>query len=186
MGSWCQINLLDTEYRVQMINSDNHGWITVYGLSACFLPFEKSEKCAYKMPTVVDIDISSQFVLRNQSTQARKSLWEINTLTFLGSIDLEPHLSVFIHGEAQSANRAWVFPDVIPRAHPEFRLWKTEVRKVKKTKKTKQKTAYPSMAAQCLVSVFTACTEITIRAVQEEISCHLERMSDSLLTDLFI
>lgn len=83
----------------------------------------------------------------------------------------------------QTANRVWVLPDVIPCAHPEFRLWKTEVRKVKKTK---QKTAYPSMAAQCLVSVFTACAKITIRAVQEEISCHLERMSDSLLTDLFI
>lgn len=158
-----------------MINSDSHGWITVYGLSACFLPFEKSEKCSYKMPTVVDIDSLSQFVLRNQSTQARKSLWEINTLTFLGSIDLEPHLSVFILNQQTEPEFC-----LIPRAHPEFRLWKTEVRK------TKQKTAYSSMAAQCLVSVFTACTKITIRAVQEEISCHLERMSDSLLTDLFI
>lgn len=96
MASRCQINLLDTEYTVQMINSDNYGWITVYGLSACFLPFEKSERCAYKRPTVLNIDSLSQFVLRNQSAQGRKSLWEINTLTFLGSIDLKPHLSVFI------------------------------------------------------------------------------------------
>lgn len=161
-----------------MINSDNHGWITVYRLSACFLPFEKSERCAYKRPTVLNIDSLSQFVLRKYTNQ------EITVR------DKHPDIFRKYWSQAslicfytQTANRVWVLPDVIPCAHPEFRLWKTEVRKVKKTK---QKTAYPSMAAQCLVSVFTACAKITIRAVQEEISCHLERMSDSLLTDLFI